>query len=64
MAKPDSIDPRIMDSAKEGSRTLGLRRLPESICHGWGDNRPFIKRYAGKRNCFALGDTVADLDAV
>lgn len=42
MAKPDtSIDPRIMDSAKEEFRTLGFEKASlKSICQqGWGDNR-------------------------
>ena len=41
MARPDtSIDPRIMDSAREEFRTLGFERASlKSICSGWGDNR-------------------------
>lgn len=42
MAKPDtSIDPRIMDSAKEEFRTLGFEKasLKSIWPAGWGDNR-------------------------
>ena len=69
MAKPDtSIDPRIMDSAKEEFRTLGFERASlKSICQRAGvTTGALYKRYAGKEELFraVVADTVADLDAV
>ena len=54
MARPDtSIDPRIMDSAKEEFRTLGFEKASlKSICQRAGvTTGALYKRYAG---CFAL----------
>ena len=69
MAKPDtSIDPRIMDSAKEEFRTLGFEKASlKSICQRAGvTTGALYKRYAGKEELFhaVVADTVADLDAV
>ena len=69
MAKPDtSIDPRIMDSAKEEFRTLGFEKASlKSICQRAGvTTGDLYKRYAGKEELFraVVADTVADLDAV
>ena len=69
MAKPDtSIDPRIMDSAKEEFRTLGFEKASlKSICQRAGvTTGAFYKRYAGKEELFraVVADTMADLDAV
>ena len=50
MAKPDtSIDPRIMDSAKEEFRTLGFEKASlKSICQRAGvTTGALYKRYAG-----------------
>ena len=65
MAKPDtSIDPRIMDSAKEEFRTLGFERASlKSICQRAGvTTGALYKRYAGKEELFraVVADTVAD----
>lgn len=57
MARPDtSIDPRIMDSAREEFRTLGFEQASlKSICQRAGvTTGALYKRYAGKRSCFAL----------
>ena len=69
MARPDtSIDPRIMDSAREEFRTLGFERASlKSICQRAGvTTGALYKRYAGKEELFraVVADTVADLDAV
>ena len=69
MAKPDtSIDPRIMDSAREEFRTLGFEQASlKSICQRAGvTTGALYKRYAGKEELFraVVADTVADLDAV
>ena len=55
MAKPDtSIDPRIMDSAKEEFRTLGFEKASlKSICQRAGvTTGALYKRYAGKEELF------------
>ena len=64
MAKPDtSIDPRIMDSAKEEFRTLGFEKASlKSICQRAGvTTGALYKRYAGKEELFraVVADTVA-----
>ena len=69
MARPDtSIDPRIMDSAREEFRTLGFEQASlKSICQRAGvTTGALYKRYAGKEELFraVVADTVADLDAV
>ena len=69
MARPDtSIDPRIMDSAREEFRTLGVEQASlKSICQRAGvTTGALYKRYAGKEELFraVVADTVADLDAV
>ena len=69
MARPDtSIDPRIMDSAREEFRTLGFEKASlKSICQRAGvTTGALYKRYAGKEELFhaVVADTVADLDAV
>ena len=51
MARPDtSIDPRIMDSAREEFRTLGFEQASlKSICQRAGvTTGALYKRYAGK----------------
>ena len=55
MARPDtSIDPRIMDSAREEFRTLGFERASlKSICQRAGvTTGALYKRYAGKEELF------------
>ena len=69
MARPDtSIDPRIMDSAREEFLALGFERASlKSICQRAGvTTGALYKRYAGKEELFraVVADTVADLDAV
>ena len=67
MARPDtSIDPRIMDSAREEFLALGFERASlKSICQRAGvTTGALYKRYAGKEELFraVVADTVADLD--
>ena len=66
MARPDtSIDPRIMDSAREEFRTLGFEQASlKSICQRAGvTTGALYKRYAGKEELFraVVADTVAEL---
>lgn len=69
MAKPDhSIDPRILQSAKQEFLTLGFEKASlKHICEqAEVTTGALYKRYQGKENlfCAVVADTVADLNAV
>ena len=69
MAKPDtSIDPRILDSAREEFLSLGFEKASlKSICQRAGvTTGALYKRYAGKEDLFGavVADTMTNLNAV
>lgn len=69
MAKPDhSIDPRILDSAKEEFLALGFEKASlQRICQrAKVTTGALYKRYRGKDDlfCAVVADTVADLNSI
>lgn len=69
MAKPDhSIDPRILDSAKQEFLTLGFEKASlQHICEKAGvTTGALYKRYRGKEDlfCAVVADTVQDLKSI